>query len=72
MGVRAGTPQCRSGINNYAYILDPGGNRNEFCSGMDQLTDDAEPRVVDVDPKQLADVMNGWGHKHPESMGFGS
>ena len=49
------------GTNNYAYILDPGGNRNEFCAGLDQLPDDAQPRVVDIEPHQLWDVMNGWG-----------
>lgn len=60
------------GTNNYAYVLDPGGNRNEFCSGMDRLADDAEPRVVDIEPHQMPDVMNGWGHEHPEGMMFGS
>jgi catechol 2,3-dioxygenase len=60
------------GTNNYAYILDPGGNRNEFCTGMDQLADDAEPSLIDIEPAQMADVMNGWGHEHPEGMMFGS
>lgn len=60
------------GTNNYAYILDPAGNRNEFCTGMDQLADDAKPRVLDIHPRQMGDVMNGWGHEHPESMMFGT
>ncbi|MCB4823053.1 VOC family protein [Roseicella aerolata] len=60
------------GTNNYAYILDPGGNRNEFSSGMGQFNDDAEPRLVSIEPHQMADVMNGWGHEHPESMMLGS
>ena len=60
------------GTNNYAYIVDPGGNRIEFCTGMDQMVDDAEPRVLDIAPEQVADVMNGWGHEHPDSMMLGS
>jgi catechol 2,3-dioxygenase len=60
------------GTNNYAYIVDPGGNRIEFCSGMDQLADDAAPRVVNIEPQQIDDIMNGWGHGQPESMMFGS
>jgi catechol 2,3-dioxygenase len=65
-------PSTGFGTNNYAYILDPAGNRNEFCSGMDLMADDAPPRVLDIVPDQLGDVMNGWGHGHPESMMFGS
>lgn len=60
------------GTNNYAYVVDPGGNRIEFCTGMDQMADDAEPRVLDIAPEQVADVMNGWGHEHPDSMMLGS
>lgn len=65
-------PTTGFGTNNYAYIRDPAGNRNEFCSGMDQLPDDAAPRVVEIEPEQMADVMNGWGHEHPETMMVGS
>ncbi len=60
------------GTNNYAYIKDPCGNRNEFSSGMDRLADDAAPLIIDITPDQMPDVMNGWGHEHPESMMFGS
>ena len=39
----------------------------------DELRDhDAEPRRLDIAPEQMGDVMNGWGHEHPESMMFGT
>jgi catechol 2,3-dioxygenase len=65
-------PATGFGTNNYAYIKDPVGNRNEFSSGMDQLPDDAEPRVMVIEPQQLGDIMNGWGFEHPQSMMFGT
>lgn len=68
--VGLGTP-TGFGTNNYAYIRDPAGNRNEFCCGMDLMPDDAPPRILDIEPYQVGDVMNGWGYDHPESMMHG-
>lgn len=56
------------GTNNYAYVFDPFGNRNEFSSGMEQFADDAEPLTTDIQPSQLADVMNGWGYEMAETF----
>lgn len=53
--------------NNYAYAIDPFGNRNEFSSGMEEFPDDAEPLLIQIEPHQLADVMNGWGYEMAES-----
>jgi len=56
------------GTNNYAYVFDPFGNRNEFSSGMEQFADDATPLNVNIAPSQLADVMNGWGYEMAETF----
>lgn len=56
------------GTNNYAYIFDPFGNRNEFSSGMEQFPDDAPPLNVNIEPTQMADVMNGWGYEMAETF----
>lgn len=55
------------GTNNYAYAIDPFGNRNEFSSGMEQFADDATPLDTNIDPSQMADVMNGWGYEMAET-----
>ena len=56
------------GTNNYAYVFDPFGNRNEFSSGMEQFPDDAQPLNVNIEPAQMADVMNGWGYEMAETF----
>jgi len=56
------------GTNNYAYVFDPFGNRNEFSSGMEKFADDATPLDVNIGPERLADVMNGWGYEMAETF----
>ena len=56
------------GTNNYAYVFDPFGNRNEFSSGMEQFADDTPPLDVDIAPEQMTDVMNGWGYEMAETF----
>lgn len=55
------------GTNNFAYAFDPAGNRNEFSSGMNEYPDDAS-LTVEIDPSQMAEVMNGYGINMPESF----
>lgn len=56
------------GTNNYAYVFDPFGNRNEFSSGMEQFADDATPLSTNIDPSRMNDVMNGWGYEMAETF----
>ena len=55
------------GTNNFAYVFDPSGNRNEFSSGMNEF-EDHESLVVEIDPAQMGEVMNGYGNNMPESF----